>query len=125
MVIREAKNDEFSVIGPCFVHGLEDANVILGKLPSPWTVQVLYDGCGLLSTHQFLNRDTGVLSEDDPRLEPSSEWERCTYERTGDDPFFVQCFRNKITGKVIKHDPRLEPGALEDRGVKLDIFNLI
>lgn len=122
------EDTEFLFVGPCFVYGLDDANGLLGPLPKPWRVQVFTDESGLRSIYKFLNPDTGVLSEEDPRLPPldGDKWERAPRgRRTGDDPITFQRFRNKLTGEVVNYDPRMDRDALEARGVRIREFNLV
>jgi hypothetical protein len=125
MLFRRQQNGTFQVVGPAFVYGLNDVNTLLGPLPHPWRVQITHDTQGFLSCSRFFNSETNCLSEEDPRLEPLSEWDRIEVNRTGDEPFLFQCFANRATGEVMRSDPRLLPKALAARGVKLETFHLV
>jgi hypothetical protein len=109
------------------VHGLMNAEALLGPLPSPWTVLRNMDSRGI-SRVGFFNPETKEKAsiEDDPRLgEMPPEWERLEVIPSLDDPYYIQRCRNKITGEEINSDPRLLPEALEKRGVKLQTFRLV
>lgn len=125
MLLRRQQDGNFLVVGPCLIYGLNDISALLGPLPHPWRVQVYHDSNGLLSNFRYFNPETNCLSEEDPRSGPLPEWDRIEVERTGDDPFLLQCFKNRVTGEIIKSDPRLLPEALETRGVKLETFSLV
>jgi hypothetical protein len=118
MLLRRHPLGNLTVVGKCFLYGLDDANGLLGPLPQPWRWQVSHDSIGLLSIYRCFNPETNVLSDGDPRLASlsESEWARVEVEMTGDDPETFQTFRNKVTGQVLKSDPRLRPEALKARG---------
>ncbi|KAK3990449.1 heterokaryon incompatibility protein-domain-containing protein, partial [Cladorrhinum sp. PSN332] len=115
--------DEFYVVGPCFVYCLDKAIPLLGPLPEPWH---LVRDIESIQRYIFHNRDTRVTSDEDPRLEPLGDgWERTRRGRTADDPGYFQRYRNRITGEEMTSDPRMTPDALRARGVKLEEFTLI
>lgn len=128
VVLRsEPKNPHsFILVGDAFIYGLHDAIALLGPLPSPWRVQVIEDNTGYLTAYKFFNPESGVLSDEDPRLEPLEQWARILKpERTADDPIIFQCFQHEETKEIIKHDPRLQPDALRARGISIDRFILV
>ncbi|KAK1573798.1 heterokaryon incompatibility protein [Colletotrichum navitas] len=118
------KSNTFSVIGECFVYGLEDAVSLLGPLPKPW-IGIAAWGIGDRRFLNFVNTETKERTAEDPRLLPLDEWERFNKSPTPDDPTLFDFFRHKSTGKVVNYDPRLEPQALEANGVPLTWFFLI
>lgn len=102
-----------------------DTEAFLGPLSDPWTVEPYSDDAGFLRV-RFRNTCTKELQIDDPRLERlPAEWSRVEFERTADDPKYVDYFRNNGTGEIINFDSRLSREALERRGVKLQTFNLV
>lgn len=125
MLLRPLPNGLFTVVGECFVYGLNDGIALLGPFPEHWRVQILNDFTGQFGTYRFFNAQTGALSDEDPRLGPLRGWERMSVVRTGDDPATFQCFRNNITGEVIKSDPRVSPEGLAARGVGVTTFSLV
>ena len=126
MVLRRSELGKFSVVGECYVHGLEDGASILGPLPSDYRLRIDKPSSGFESTYSFENLETGVVEQHDPRLGLlSSEWEHCPRERHQDDPHCFGCFRNKVSGEVINYDPRLSPDALRERGVRLQDIDLV
>lgn len=126
MVLRRSESGKLSVVGECYVHGLEDGASILGPLPSDYRLRIDKPSSGFESTYSFENLETGVVEEHDPRLGLlSSEWEHRPRERHQDDPQCFECFRNKVSGEVINHDHRLSPDALRERGVRLQDIDLV
>ena len=106
------------------MHGLMDAESILGPIPDHFQMEMSYPD-GFYNT-TFCNTLTKERSIEDPRLPSlSPEWEVTNRDRTQDDPFFFREFRNKITGQTLTSDPRMLPEALEQRGVALDKFRLV
>jgi hypothetical protein len=124
VILREAYSDRFRVIGPCFVHGLDDANALLGPLPKPWKVQIS-DGYVNRDQYRYFNEETGETTLEDPRLEPINDWERINHEPEADEPETYDYFRNRETGFIMNSDPRMSPEALEARGLPVRLFTLI
>jgi len=118
--------DHYTVVGECFVYGVQDGNMLLGPLPSPWVGMAAWAE-GDRRVLRFLNTDTQEVSIEDPRLsvDDLEGWERTAKLVDGDDPTNYDFFRNKETGELINYDPRLEPEKLEKRGVKLEWFSLV
>lgn len=125
MLLRPTTSGDFLIVGPCFVHGLMDAESILGAIPDPWQMKMRKDD-GRVYKPYFYNISTGKILFEDPRLPPlSSEWEIIERKRTHEDPSFFKDFRNIISGETLNSDPRMLPDALEERGVKLETFRLV
>ena len=115
----------YHVVGSCHIHGLSDAEQLLGPLPDPWRFQVKVGGTGGRA-YYFHN---SVTSEDrtlDPRLESlSPEWEPYEIEETSNEAERVAWFRNKGTGETLNSDPRMLPEALKSRGVNVRKIQLV
>ncbi|KAI8945012.1 heterokaryon incompatibility protein-domain-containing protein [Xylaria longipes] len=125
MILRPVNsNTGFQVIGACYIHGLMDAEALLGQLPEPWRFQAAQDASGV-KIPSYLNSSTGEVTEQDARLEETSEWEQVPFNRTPDDPFICTRFRNRNSGQRIHWDPRLCVAALKERGVDLRTFKLV
>ena len=124
MVLRP-KSGSYEFLGHCFVPGLEAAIGMLGPLPRPWKPIGVSYGPGGRETLRFLNQETGEKLAEDPRLSPSSEWQRIERDFDGDDPENFDFFEHKRDGDVINYDPRLDPEALKALGVDLEWFTLI
>ncbi|KAI1155632.1 HET-domain-containing protein [Nemania diffusa] len=127
MVLRRTPTGEYEVVGNCYVHGIMDGEALLGVLPHPWKVEIYpnHNGHG---TPRFRNTDTGITTEDDPRLANTpipTEWEFIEFEWTPPDPINCRKFRNRDTGEIINSDPRLFPEALLERGIPLRTITLI
>jgi hypothetical protein len=126
MVLRPKEADEYQAVGAAYVHGLMDAESVLGPLGEGWSVQ-----CGALSgwtgVFRFHHAPTNTTTEDDPRLGTADpKWKKVEdAKRTPEDPFHFVRYRNVMTGEVINGHPNLFPDALRARGVKLKTFDLV
>ncbi len=118
----------FTIVGECYMHGLEDGQAILGPLPPEYQAQLAKSKDGQSTALLFRNVTTGEVSAQDPRLEPlggpDCPWERVQMDRQPDDPPSVQCFRNVVDGRVVKSDPRVLADALRERGTRLVDFEI-
>jgi hypothetical protein len=125
IVLREMSDNQFQVIGSCYIHGLMEGESLLGQLPEPWKAQIHVDSNEIRKPY-YVNTITGESTDESRWLGPlSSEWERVPAVRAPEDPILFTRFRNKDTGELVNWDPRLLPEALEARGVKLRKFELI
>ncbi|KAI8623268.1 heterokaryon incompatibility protein-domain-containing protein [Xylariaceae sp. FL1651] len=123
MALRPDSGTKYRVVGECYVYGLENARALLGPLEDHWTVQVLSEH---RREYKFLNTETGVLTDDDPRL-PSLEknWERIMDIETTSGPTTFQLYKNKETGEIINYDPRMTLETFESKGITVENFALI
>lgn len=125
IVLRLGKGNQFTVVGECFVHGLHDANSLLGPLPKPWRIRNKLElGEHPRRRYYFFNSDTGEDTLDDPRLGSLGPWVRKEYRDRMDEAEIGEYFENSETGELMNSDPRLVPSALTQRGVKLKLFTL-
>lgn len=128
MVLRPKNSDTYEVIGNCWIYGLMDGESLLGQLPLGWSIRISDESVDddYIYEPRYFNRETKVLSKEDPRLGLLPEdWEIIQQQRIPDDPLLFAPHRNKLTGEVINSDPRLLPEALIARGVKLRTFKLL
>ncbi|KAK8010081.1 hypothetical protein PG990_009046 [Apiospora arundinis] len=129
IAIRRVTNeDTFRVVGPVYVSGIMNGEVLLGQIPDPW--RVLHDPFyedwkeGIL----YENSETGEVVTTDPRLDQvplPSEWEAVAWVRKDIDPGICCRFKNKVTGELINYDPRMTSKALRERGVGVQEIILI
>ena len=125
ILLREGSLGRFQVVGDCYIHGLMDAESVLGPLIDFWKLQFGYDAGGCFVPH-FFNHSTKETTVEDPRLGLlPPEWRRLPPVRTRDDPYTFARYHNDATGEVMNSDPRLLPEALRARGVRLSKFQLI
>ncbi|KAI0856780.1 heterokaryon incompatibility protein-domain-containing protein [Xylaria cubensis] len=125
IVLRPESGGGYSVVGECYVCGLEDATALLGPLEDHWRVQVFTESTDHRRNYRFMNKKTGVLSDEDPRLPPlPTDWERIDTE-TISGPTTFQLYKNKKTGQVINYDPRLTPEMIVSKGATIQRFILI
>lgn len=120
----EGQSEMYRYIGPLYVHGLMEAQALLGALPFHW--DLIIDRVGSKRGFLFLNQQTKEKVLEDPRLGPLPvDWEAVEKEDEANLEFYVQHYRNKITDEMINSDPRLVTEALKARGVDVTTITLI
>lgn len=121
LVLRRLTDDEWAVIGECYIHGLMDGEALLGQLPDGFEfVRNSIPGAGQYGA--YINRHIGVIQITDPRLGPLPPgWEIGTHEH-GD---YLSFFVNKELDIGCWDDPRLLPDALRERQIQLHAFKLV
>ena len=118
-------NNGFTVMGECYVHGLDDGVTLLGPLPSDWRIQLGKGPSGYAAVQSYKNLQTNEVAEDDPRLPAlPEEWRKINREREPDDPALFQTYKNCHTGEEINCDPRLTSNELRRQGIKMQTFSL-
>ena len=144
----------YRLIGEATVYGLHDGIALLGPLPANWAGQVFLDSVGQPTVYRYLDKTTGQVTDDDPRLGSLPPgWECVQRDRTADDPDYFQeyCYHGRggtgggddgslrdgvgdsnfpgeeRTGapKAINYDPRMEINELRSRGVKFTMYQLV
>ena len=68
MLLRPVGTDRYQVVGPCFVHGFNWGEALLGPLPKNYAVVPQLDPSRNVYMPHYLNTDTGVSSLWDPRI---------------------------------------------------------
>ena len=121
MVLRPslAEPSKFTVVGECYVYGLEDAAALLGTLPQEWKVQCHIHKESRQAYRVYLNKISGDVIEDDPRLPPLPAYWTALWLKG------IRGFKNTQERKTTYFDLRMSPEALQARGVKLQRFALI
>jgi hypothetical protein len=120
---------QYGIVGVCtYIHGLMDAEALLGSLPAGFSFQLRQDSRSL-DIAGYLNTDTQEWSsaENDPRLGPRPDgWELLpTSVWAAPEATTYQEWRNRTTGEIITSDPRILPDALKERGIELEDFDLV
>lgn len=124
MLLRPKSASTFEVVGECYVYGMMDTEILLGKIPSPWHFRVNHRTNNY--EPEFWNHETQSMSGRDPRLgDLPEDWEVLDRPWTRDDPLLYAPHRNTRTGAIINWDPRMSPEALRARGVKLEEIVLV
>jgi hypothetical protein len=119
---------KYRVLGRCYMHGIMDAEALLGSLPMPWEVGLFNPLRSVTRTRWMFRKSSrpGHHRRQDPRLGPlPQDWELIEMKDEMRLSWEVQHYRNRITGEVINSDPRMLPEALEARGVRLETICLI
>lgn len=124
MILRPHSSGRYQVVGPTYIHGLMDAEGILGPMPPEYVVEVGASS-GWYGGFTFRNIVTDTPVGEDPRLGslPPS-WIRTEAVRTAEDPLHFVRYQNLATGRTVNGDPRLLPEALRARGIPLKPLNL-
>ena len=111
VLLRPQEDGTFKVVGPAYIHGLNDAEGLLGELPGGWEITIQRPG----DVWRFRNLETGVVSPMDPRLCPLPEG----WSMTSDGGFRHE------SGKLSPIDPRCEEEGLRKLGVQLKEFQIV
>ncbi|KAK0103785.1 hypothetical protein ONS95_005787 [Cadophora gregata] len=131
---RHQHQSQYKVIGESYTHAHMNAEAILGPLPGLFDAIKAYTPNRGFTT-QYLDRETGEIVAEDPRLgELPGVWKRAGFagdpdgakgegegEGEGDVPMYV----NGETGRRTGNDPRMGAGWLLGRGVGLEVFDLV
>ena len=68
MLLREGSTSQYEVVGPCFVHGFNWGEAILGPLPEHYTVVPRYEQTRGYYVPHYLDTKSGSSSMWDPRI---------------------------------------------------------
>lgn len=124
MLVRpiNEKESHYLLAGSCYIHGLMDSETLLGPLPEGWRANY-----SKLDNYLYVSPD-GVVTNQDPRLEPlSSDWE-IYYEggpKDGQGQDRKPLYRHKVQHQGARTDPRLSAGYLKAKGVKIETLTLV
>ncbi|KAL8923091.1 MAG: hypothetical protein Q9208_004775 [Pyrenodesmia sp. 3 TL-2023] len=122
LLLRPDGNDNYLVVGECYVDGIMTGEAILGELPKDWKLVRKSFPEQRTGRRAYLNGETGETHLRDPRLGPlPGGWSIIDHEKMN----AYNRYMNKTTGENTHIDPRLEPDALRQRGVQLQEFQLI
>ncbi|KAI1769417.1 HET-domain-containing protein [Hypoxylon sp. FL1150] len=127
LLLRPTRSGHYEVVGDCYVHGIMNAETLLGPLPPPWLCQTGRDAAGDFQPYYYHTAD-GHKSADDPRLEAiplPPEWEPMAWRKTRTDPEACRKLRSRETGEVVNADPRMFPEELLRRGVRVERVTLV
>ncbi|KAF2246312.1 hypothetical protein BU26DRAFT_65795 [Trematosphaeria pertusa] len=113
----------YRVLGLAYVHGLMNAEALLGPLPIAWRGHYDDDWEGV-PLQAFTDPQIGKVVYDDPRLGALPEdWEfKAAYEPEAPA---IRWFKNRKTGRITRRDPRLLPDALRSCGTPIQELRLV
>lgn len=117
-------DQKYTLIGECYVYGLDNSIALLGSLPKPWSAVAAWLH-GDRRVVRFVNSETKEKTIEDPRLGSIDGWRRVEKQLERDDPTIFDFWENLETKEIVNYDPRLEPGELEKRGARLEWFDLV
>ncbi|KAI1321535.1 hypothetical protein F5Y16DRAFT_68813 [Xylariaceae sp. FL0255] len=114
LILRPTGESDHLVIGPCRMHGVSDGEAVLGPLPETIKRQFNFRE----RVYEFVNTETAVRSNYDPRLEP--------LESLGVDLSDHRKLIEQGCGAAYLYvDPDTLRSFLEQRGVELQHVNLV
>ena len=128
IILRPKPNDEWQVVGGCYVHGVEKGRVFLGDLPDRYRHVMRFEEVSGRYWAAYLDQQTNEILVEDPRLGPlppgwrvkrhkeENAWDWYTDEDSGQE----ENIPPKVPG-----DPRWKVDALKRRGVKLQTLKLV
>ena len=128
LILRPTMNNEWQVVGRCYIDGVEDGRVFLGDLPKPYRRVIRFEEVSGKWWPAYLNQQTGDILVEDPRLGPLPPGWRVKRHKhqnawdwyTDDDFEEDRNQQQKLPG-----DPRWTVDALRRRGVILQNFKLV
>ncbi len=115
ILLREVDKKRYEVVGPCFVHGLNWGEAVLGPLLNHYTVVPRFEKTRKGYAPHYLNTKTGVASMWDPRI---------AWEELEAHPPMVNFY--PVTAPP--EEPfRVTPdsGYLQRHGIKMQQFDLV
>ncbi len=115
ILLREVDNNRYEVVGPCFVHGFNWGEAVLGPLPNHYTVVPRFEKTRKGYVSHYLNTETGVASMWDPRI----AWEELEAHPPMDN-FYPLPAPPEEPLRV-----RPDSGYLQRHGIKLQQFDLV
>jgi Heterokaryon incompatibility protein (HET) len=120
-ILRPRPEGMYQLVGMAYCSGVMSGEAILGVYPNQVErVYVFNESVGIYES-SFINRETGVLDQEDPRLDdlPKGWYRKSRTEQSR------WKFAHRDTGEVLSADPRLTPEALQSRGVRIKSFFLV
>ena len=124
IVLRQLPDGKYKVISIAYVHGLDQAEGLLGPIPEPWRAVHRWLADGSCNIQLFEDTTTGFLTDDDPRLRGlTKDWSKSRSWDPDDKQWPM--FRNVRTGEETKYDPRLSPEELKKNGIEIQEFRLV
>jgi hypothetical protein len=124
MVLRPFKDNQYRLLGEAVYDEAMNGSAFLGSLPERFQLVLMvvegYDEEHSAWAWRFLQRDTGIVSAEDPRLvetELPFGWRR--------NSSIEGEFLNDEAGERTMYDPRLTAEFLKSRGVTLEVFEIV
>jgi len=121
-------NNEWQVVGRCYIDGVEDGRVFLGDLPEPYRRVVRFEEVSEKWWPAYLNQQTGDILVGDPRLgllPPEWRAKRHKHENAWDWYTDDDVEEDRNPQQKLPGDPRWTVDALRRRGVILHNFKLV
>ena len=123
LVLRKNEFGNHTVVGECYIDGIMDGAGLLGQLPSNWQRVDRHDPNSKGYCNAFINRDTGIVELEDPRLGPLPPgWQIANHKYK----LFYNNYTNEAAGIFnSRFDPRMSSEALKARGIDLQEYRLV
>ena len=126
LVLRPNGEENFSLIGECYCHGIMEGTALLGPLPENFEQVEKFDPEAGGYYPVFFDRHEGKTQGEDPRLvgHPLPRWRIDTNE-DGTDMFVVEENEDGTEKTRTVVDPRMTAEELEKMGTSIVTFNII
>ena len=109
LVLRSKENNQYQVLGPCYIQGFMTGEALLGPLPDNQSSVIVFNSKRNRYTRAFQDSGTRKLQWNDPRLQSEA-----VREPAEDEPEWGRQERETLTSE-----------ALRKRGVNMEIFELV
>ena len=122
LVLRPTRNQQYLIVGECYVHPIAAGDLFLGPLAEKWRRCNRFDEQAQVYIDNFFNRETGSWQPEDPRLGPLPDmW----YIKDHPKRNVYNLFGNFLSEDSTPIDPRMTPEGLRARGVHLEDIELV
>ena len=129
MILRPNTNEEWQVVGRCFIHGVEDSRVLLGDLPERYRRVYRFEEVSGQYWPAYLDQQMNKILVEDPRLGPLPPgWRVRRHKEENAWNWYTDVDSREygnIPPKEYSGDPRWTVDALKRRGVKLQTIKLV
>jgi hypothetical protein len=121
MVLRPNHAGSYRVVGEAYLDGVVDVEALLGSLPDHVSATWYTNSSDNGIYRKYIDCRTNEILDQDPRLgPPPAGWKMV---KQADEPWHTLFVDDK--GQYTKSDPRLKSDVLLDRGVELEVFELV
>lgn len=120
----------FAIVGECYIPGLVSSEAILGPFEDGWCRGYKYNRGTGEWWDVYLNRRTGHIQIEDPRLGKLPEgWIRKSHDKEYAWHWYVRVDEQdqveEMPQNKWREDPRMKTEALKERGADLKVFRLV
>ena len=124
VILRPIQDGSFEVVGEAYCDEIVNGEALTGSIPEGFTMVHKWNEDRQGYYYVFLDLETGNFQPEDPRLSLITlppGWRKKDHE-LGE---WFEIFVNDTTGEETLYNPRLTAEALKERGVDIQILNLV